>query len=114
MKLLNGSKVRVLIVDDSAVVRRVFSSILSADPEIEVVGVAPDPFVARDRILELKPDVVTLDIEMPRMDGITFLRRLMEYYPIPVVIVSSLTEKGGELAMEAISEGAVEVVSKSG
>jgi two-component system chemotaxis response regulator CheB len=81
---------------------------------IEIVGTAPDPYVARDRIVELKPDVVTLDIEMPRMDGLTFLKRLMHYHPIPVIIVSSLTPRGGALAMEALSAGAVDVVCKPG
>ena len=90
--------IRVLVVDDSAVVRKLFTQELSRDPEIEVVGSAPDPYVARDKIVELKPDVLTLDVEMPRMDGITFLRKLMQHYPLPVIIVSSLTPKGGELA----------------
>jgi two-component system chemotaxis response regulator CheB len=107
-------KIRVLVVDDSAVVREIFSRELSRDPEIEVVGTAPDPFVARDKIVLLKPDVITLDIEMPRMDGITFLKKLMKYYPLPVIIVSSLTAKGGQLALEAIDAGAVEVMSKPG
>jgi len=101
-------------VDDSATVRDVFRRELSRDPGIEVVGAVPDPFVARDQILLLKPDVVTLDIEMPRMDGLTFLRKLMLHYPIPVIIVSSLTPKGGELAMEAMDIGAVDVLCKSG
>jgi len=103
---------RVLIVDDSPLVRRIFHEQLSRDPEILVVGTAPDPFVARDLILEKKPDVITLDLEMPRMDGLTFLQKLMRYQPMPVVIVSSLTTKGGELAMEALSKGAVDVMCK--
>lgn len=106
--------VKVLIVDDSAVVRRVFSESLASDAEIEVVGTARDPYVARDRIVELEPDVLTLDIEMPRMDGITFLRKLTKHHPMPVVVVSSLTRKGGKLAMEAMDAGAVEVVGKAG
>ncbi len=106
--------VKVLIVDDSAVVRNIFTKELSYDPEIEVVGTAPDPYVARDRIAKLKPDVITLDIEMPRMDGLTFLRKLMQYYPIPTIVVSSLTAKGGELALEALNDGAVEVMCKPG
>jgi two-component system chemotaxis response regulator CheB len=106
--------IRVLVVDDSAMVRDVFVKELSRDPEIEVVGSAPDPYVARDKIVQLKPDVVTLDIEMPRMDGITFLRKLIHHYPLPVIIVSSLTEKGGELAVEALDAGAVDVLSKPG
>lgn len=106
--------VKVLIVDDSAVVRNIFTKELSYDPEIEVVGTAPDPYVARDRIVKLKPDVITLDIEMPRMDGLTFLRKLMKHYPIPTIVVSSLTAKGGDLALEALNEGAVEVMCKPG
>jgi len=106
--------IRVLIVDDSAVVRKIFSAELGRDPEIEVVGTAPDPYVARDKIAMLKPDVVTLDIEMPRMDGITFLRKLMHHYPLPVIIVSSLTPQGGDLALEAIEIGAVDVLCKPG
>ena len=109
-----NKKIRVLITDDSAVVRQVFSRELERDPQIEVVGTATDPYVARNKIVKLKPDVLTLDVEMPRMDGITFLRKLMHYYPIPVVIVSSLTPKGGELAMEALQAGAVEVMCKPG
>lgn len=105
-------KIGVLIVDDSAVVRKVFREELSRESDIEVVGTAPDPYVARDKILQLKPDVITLDIEMPRMDGLTFLKKLMRHYPIPVIIVSSLTKKGGKLAMEALSVGALEVISK--
>jgi two-component system chemotaxis response regulator CheB len=103
---------RVLIVDDSAVIRQTLSHALGKDPEIEVVGTAPDPYVARDLIVALKPDVISLDIEMPRMDGITFLRKLMHHYPLPVVIVSSLTQKGGDLAMEAMAAGATAVVCK--
>ncbi len=106
--------IKVLVVDDSAVVRNIFSKELDSDPEIEVVGTAPDPFVARDKIVRLKPDVITLDIEMPRMDGITFLRKLMKHYPLPVIVVSSLTQKGSELAMEALNDGAVEVMCKPG
>jgi two-component system chemotaxis response regulator CheB len=104
--------IKVLIVDDSSVVRRISSQILSAAPGIEVVGTAPDPYVARDLIVTRKPDVVTLDIEMPRMDGLTFLRKLMAHFPLPVVICSTLTTRGGEVALEAMSAGAVEVVCK--
>ncbi len=107
-------KIRVLVVDDSAVVRKVFSEELGREGDIEVVGTAPDPYVARDKIVKLKPDVVTLDIEMPRMDGITFLKKLMRYFPLPVIIVSSLTEAGGGLAMEAMDIGAVDVICKPG
>ncbi len=106
--------IKVLVVDDSAVVRSTFVNELSRDPEIEVVGTAPDPYVARDKIVTLHPDVITLDIEMPRMDGITFLKKLMRFFPLPVIIVSSLTPKGSELALEAMSAGAVDVMNKSG
>lgn len=105
-------KTRVLIVDDSAVVRQVFAQELAKDPELEVVGTAPDPYVARDLIVQLKPDVITLDIEMPRMDGLTFLRKLMHYYPLPVVVVSSLAPASSALALEALDVGAVEVMCK--
>lgn len=108
------NKIRVLIVDDSAIVRKVFSEELSKYPDIEVVGTAPDPYVARDKIVSLKPDVITLDIEMPRMDGLTFLRKLMKHYPVPTVVVSSLTTKGGKLTLEALDVGAVDVIAKPG
>jgi two-component system chemotaxis response regulator CheB len=108
------NKIKVLIVDDSAIVRKIFSEELSKYPDIEIVGTAPDPYVARDKIVLLRPDVVTLDIEMPRMDGITFLRKLMKHYPLPVIIVSSLTPKGGKLTLEALDIGAVEVIAKPG
>lgn len=107
-------KIKVLVVDDSALVREVFSRELSNDPEIEVVGAVPDPYVARDEIVRLKPDVITLDIEMPRMDGLTFLRKLMKHHPMPVVVISSLTPKGGEMALEAMDLGAVDVMCKPG
>ncbi|MHB8907964.1 MAG: protein-glutamate methylesterase/protein-glutamine glutaminase [Syntrophales bacterium] len=107
-------KIRVLIVDDSAIVRKILAEELTKYPDIEVVGVAPDPFVARDKIVNLKPDVLTLDIEMPRMDGLTFLRKLMRYYPLPTIIVSSLTPKGGKLTLEALDIGAVDVIAKPG
>lgn len=106
--------IRVIVVDDSATVRKIFSKELSKYPDIEVVGTAPDPFIARDKIVRLKPDVITLDIEMPRMDGITFLGKLMKHLPLPVIIVSSLTRNGGKLSLEAIEKGAVEVVAKPG
>ncbi len=104
--------IKVLVVDDSAIVRKILSQELSRARGIRVVGTAPDPYVARDKIVSLKPDVLTLDIEMPRMDGLTFLKKLMNHYPIPVIIVSSLTPKGGKLAMEALAAGALEVISK--
>ena len=106
--------INVLVVDDSAVVRQTLESELSKDPEINVVGTAPDPYIARDKIISLKPDVITLDIEMPRMDGLTFLRKLMHHHPIPVIIVSSLSTQGSEIALEAIQAGAVEVMAKPG
>jgi two-component system chemotaxis response regulator CheB len=109
-----NTPIRVLVVDDSAMVREILLRELSRDPGIEVVGSAPDPYIARDKILRLKPDVLTLDIEMPKMDGITFLRKLMKHMPLPVIVVSSLTEKGGDLAMEALDAGAVEVMCKPG
>lgn len=106
-------KIKVLLADDSAVVRRVFTEQLQREPDIEVVATAPDPYVARDKIVRLQPDVLVLDIEMPRMDGITFLSKLMRYHPMPVVIVSSLTtDRGGDLAMQALSLGALEVLGK--
>lgn len=106
--------IKVLIIDDSAMIRKVFEQELSKDPEIEVVGTAPDPFVGRDKIVYLKPDVITLDIEMPRMDGLTFLEKLMKHYPLPVVVVSSLAKKGGDVALKAMELGAVEVLCKPG
>lgn len=107
-------KIKVLIVDDSAIVRKIFSKELSKYNDIEVIGTATNPFIAREKIVRLKPDVVTLDIEMPRMDGITFLRKLMHYYPLPVIMVSSLTPKGGKLTLEALDIGAVDVIAKPG
>ena len=106
--------VKVLIVDDSAVVRQTLEKELAKDPSIEVLGTAPDPYIARDKIVKLKPDVITLDIEMPRMDGLTFLRKMMKHYPIPIVIVSSIAQKGSEVAFEALKSGAVEVLAKPG
>lgn len=107
-------KVKVLIVDDSAVVRQMLTQQLSRDPEIEVVGTAIDPYVAREKIIDLEPDVLTLDVEMPRMDGITFLRKLMRHKPMPVVVVSSVTQAGSQQALEALEAGAVEVICKPG
>ncbi len=111
---MDHHKIKILIVDDSAIVRKIFSDDLSKEGDLEVVGTAPDPFVARDKIVLLKPDVVLLDIEMPRMDGLTFLKKLMHYYPLPVIIVSSLTPQGSKMALEALEYGAVEVLSKPG
>jgi two-component system chemotaxis response regulator CheB len=104
--------VRVLIVDDSAVIRQLLSMLLAADPEIEVVGTASDPFIARDRIKALNPDVVTLDVEMPNMDGVTFLRKIMALRPMPVVMVSTLTQAGAEITLEALEIGAVDFIAK--
>jgi len=108
------SKIKVLIVDDSAIVRKIFTEELSKYPDIDIVGSAPDPFVARDKIVNLRPDVITLDIEMPRMDGLTFLKKLMKHYPLPAIIVSSLTPKGGKLTLEAMEIGAVDAIAKPG
>lgn len=101
-------------MDDSAIVRKVLSTILSREEDLEVVGTAPDPFVARDKILALAPDVLTLDIEMPRMDGLTFLRKLMRFHPMPVIVISSLGQSSCRAAVEALAAGAVEVVAKPG
>ena len=106
--------IRVLIVDDSAVVRKVLTMELSKYRDIEVVGGAVDPYVARDKIVRLRPDVITLDLEMPRMNGLAFLAKLMKHYPLPVVVVSSLTPKNSETAMKALELGAVEVICKPG
>jgi len=106
--------IRVLIVDDSALVRKVLTAELSKCRDIEVVGSAVDPYVARDKIVRLRPDVITLDLEMPRMNGLAFLAKLMKYYPLPVVVVSSLTPKNSEAAIKALELGAVEVICKPG
>ena len=104
--------VRVLVVDDSALVRKLMTEMLAGDPGIEVVGTAADPFIARDKIKQLAPDVLTLDVEMPRMDGLTFLRNLMRLRPMPVVMVSSLTERGAAVTLDALALGAVDFVAK--
>jgi two-component system chemotaxis response regulator CheB len=110
----NDSKIRVLVVDDSATVRRLLTRELSRYPDIEVVAAAVDPYEARELIVEHQPDVVTLDLEMPRMNGLDFLAKLMAHHPLPVVVVSSATPRDGELALRALSLGAIEVVSKPG
>jgi two-component system chemotaxis response regulator CheB len=110
--LQTRKRVRVLIVDDSATVRQTLAEILAADPDIEVLGIASDPFAAAARIRDEVPDVITLDVEMPRMDGITFLRRLMAQHPIPVVMCSSLVEAGSETLMQALEAGAVDIILK--
>src|SRR5262245_14420557 len=104
--------IRVLVVDDSALMRQLLAELLASDPEIVVVGTAPDPLVAREKIKALTPDVLTLDIEMPRMDGLSFLERLMTLRPMPVVVVSSLTQKGAEAALRSLELGAVDYVGK--
>jgi len=108
------SKTRVLLVDDSAVVRKLLGDALRKHADIEVVGGAADPFIARDMILQHKPDVITLDIEMPRMDGLSFLRKLMEHHPIPAIVVSSLTQQGSAASIEALRIGAIDVIGKPG
>jgi two-component system, chemotaxis family, protein-glutamate methylesterase/glutaminase len=107
-----SSRIRVLIVDDSALVRQILTEILSADRQIEVVGVASDAHVAREKIKSLNPDVITLDVEMPKMDGVTFLRNLMRLRPMPVVMVSSLTEHGADVTLDALAMGAVDYLPK--
>jgi two-component system chemotaxis response regulator CheB len=106
------AKIRVLTVDDSALMRQVLASLLSKDPGIEVIGSAPDPFIAREKIKALNPDVITLDVEMPKMDGLTFLEKLMRGRPMPVVMVSSLTEAGCETTLRALELGAVDFITK--
>jgi len=106
------SKIRVLVVDDSALMRKLLSDLLNSDPAIEVVGTAMDAYAARDKIKKLNPDVLTLDVEMPKMDGLSFLGNLMRLRPMPVVMVSSLTEKGADVTMQALDLGAVDFVSK--
>jgi two-component system, chemotaxis family, protein-glutamate methylesterase/glutaminase len=109
---MTEKKIRVLIVDDSATVRQTLKAVLESDPEIEVLATAADPFIAAERIREEVPDVITLDIEMPRMDGLTFLDKIMSQHPIPIVICSSLTDAGSKTAIAALDRGAVEVISK--
>jgi len=107
-----SKKIRVLIVDDSAVVRQSLSQIIASDPMLEVLGTAPDPFYAAKKIAEEVPDVITLDVEMPRMDGLTFLKKIMSQHPIPVVIISSLTEAGTQTGIRALEYGALEIITK--
>jgi two-component system chemotaxis response regulator CheB len=107
-----GRRVRVLVVDDSALIRQLLTTLLSEDPEIEVVGTADDPYAARERIKALNPDVVTLDVEMPHMDGITFLRKIMTLRPMPVIMISTLTQAGADVTLEALEIGAVDFVAK--
>jgi len=105
-------KIKVLIVDDAALMRKLLTEILSSSPRIEVVGTAADPYIARDKIKQLNPDVITLDVEMPRMDGITFLKNLMRLRPMPVVMISTLTEDGADVTLEALESGAIDYIPK--
>lgn len=107
-------RIKVLVVDDSAIVRKLLGEALAGESDIEVVGSAPDPYIARDKILALSPDVLTLDIEMPRMDGLTFLKKLMSFRPMPVIVISSLAHASCEAGIEALRAGAVEVMAKPG
>lgn len=109
---MSTKPVRVLVVDDSALIRQLMTELLGADPGIEVVGTAADPYIAREKIKQLSPDVLTLDVEMPRMDGLTFLRNLMRLRPMPVVMVSSLTDAGAQITLDALALGAVDFVAK--
>jgi two-component system, chemotaxis family, protein-glutamate methylesterase/glutaminase len=109
---VSAGKIKVLVVDDSALVRRLLNEVISREPDMEVVGLAADPFIARDKLLALHPDVITLDIEMPRMDGLTFLTKLMHHRPLPVIIISSVAQSNCDIAVEAMRRGAVEVLTK--
>ena len=111
---MNAKPIRLLVVDDSALARKIITNSMAPFADIQVVGTAADPYVARDKILELQPDVITLDIEMPRMDGITFLKVIMKHRPMPVIIMSSLTQAGSVKGMEALQAGAVDVMEKPG
>jgi len=110
--MIGNRPIRVLIVDDSALVRKILSDGMRKDPEIKVIGEAANPYIARDLMVELEPDVITLDVEMPRMDGITFLKRFMPIMPIPTVMISSLTQEGERITLEALESGAVDVIPK--
>jgi len=114
MAIMISNRIKVLIIDDSALVRKLLQEELGKDRQIEVVATAPDPYIGRDKIVQLEPDVLLLDIEMPKMDGLTFLEILMKHHPLPVIIVSSLGKKGSEVALKAVELGAVEVVAKPG
>ncbi len=109
-----SNQIKIMIIDDSAIVRRVLSEELTKDPELEIIGTAPDVYIGRDKIVNLKPDVLLLDIEMPKMDGLTFLDILMKHYPLPVIIISSLTGEGEALTLKALELGAVDVIAKPG
>ncbi len=112
MSLLSKPKIKVLVVDDSAIVRKILSEAINAQSDMEVIATAPDPFVARDKILALKPDVLTLDIEMPRMDGLTFLKKVMRFHPVPTIIISSLGQASTTAALDAMRFGAVDILAK--
>ena len=107
-----SNRIKVLIVDDSALVRQALTEILSSDPQIEVIAAAADPFIAAERMKDRIPDVITLDVEMPRMDGLTFLQKIMSQHPIPVVMCSTLTGSGSETALKALEYGAVDIIVK--
>ncbi|MGE3550748.1 MAG: response regulator, partial [Geobacter sp.] len=107
-----ANKIKVLVVDDSAVVRQTLSDILNSDPQIEVIATAADPFLAAERMRTIVPDVITLDVEMPKMDGLTFLQKIMSQHPIPVVMCSSLADMGSETALKALEYGAVDIITK--
>jgi two-component system, chemotaxis family, protein-glutamate methylesterase/glutaminase len=109
---MSSQKIKVLVIDDSAVIRQTLTTLLNQDPDITVIGVAADPYIAVSKIAEEVPDVITLDVEMPRMDGLTFLRKIMSQHPIPVVIISSLTDRGTESAIMAMEYGAIAVMKK--
>jgi two-component system, chemotaxis family, protein-glutamate methylesterase/glutaminase len=110
--MAEARKIRVLVIDDSAIVRKILSEAIAAEPDLEVVGTAPDPIIALEKIRRLKPDVLTLDIEMPRMDGLTFLKQLMQSEPMPVILISSLAQSSVDIALEALRCGAVDVLAK--
>lgn len=112
--MTDNRRIKVLVVDDSAIVRKILSDAISSEPDLEVVGTAPDPYIARDKILALEPDVLTLDIEMPRMDGLTFLEKLMRHHPMPVIVISSLGQASCQATLQALRIGAVEVLAKPG
>ncbi|HEV1284684.1 MAG TPA: chemotaxis response regulator protein-glutamate methylesterase [Bryobacteraceae bacterium] len=110
--MMDARKIRVLVIDDSAIVRKILSETLASEADIEVVGTAPDPIIALEKIKRLKPDVLTLDIEMPRMDGLTFLKQIMQTQPMPVILISSLAQSSVDIALEALRYGAVDVLAK--
>ena len=110
--IISHRKIKVLVVDDSAVARNILVQGLRQYPFIEIVGSAQDPYIAKDKIIQLNPDVMTLDVEMPRMDGLTFLKKIMEYRPMPVIMVSSLTKNGGDLTISCLEAGAVDFITK--